>query len=113
MHQSMRFDTLPEKYQEYLIQIFNENIKNIYSKFSFLYLYSNNSQKKNYASIDNEQIIIYLFRYLNEYKFISYQLFNLSGNEAHFRKNDKLDNKIFLNGIFNVVICIEKKMFDN
>ncbi|KAK8840589.1 hypothetical protein M9Y10_030800 [Tritrichomonas musculus] len=109
--QQLSFQELPLEYISMLNKIIDDKLKSIYSKFSFKYL--------NYISaldISNEdQIKKLLFDYLTKFKFIVYQILEISSDvcqssNTKVQNSNEEDSDHSLNSIsskIDIVFCVE------
>lgn len=97
-------DNLPESYQSMLNQVNeskNEEIKNIYSKFSFKYFKNNDLN-------DNNSLLSNFINYFQKHKFISYHYPNPSDfNKYTTDKTKRIYTKTNTSDKTNCVFCVE------
>ena len=96
-------------------QISDEKIQYIYSKFDFLFFSAsiiNNEKLPKISFCKNDrkrQIEDFLFNYLQSFKLIVFQLFNISNNNRESMKNIFSKPKNVNDNLFNAVLCVENK----
>ena len=89
---TLSFGDIPQELQEMRKNIKDNTIKKLYSNFNFHYLSSSTNE-----TIDYNSIKTYLFQYLNEFKFLTYQM------SKSIEKESGLINKTKL------IICVENQ----
>lgn len=102
--QNISFKDIPYRYQALLERITSSTLKKIYSQFTFLYLSLNDEKpiEDLFCTQHKNQIVNYLFSFLSQSKFITYNIFNI------FKYQENLPSK-HDNTILDVVFCIEKR----
>ena len=97
------FQDLPQHCKNMVNDIFDDVVRNMYSKFEFLYLYFplNFTERKSNSK--------YIFEYLKDSKFITYHISNIlpNFNSSIISINQHENNNI--EKTTSLIICIEEK----
>ena len=108
------FQDIPPVYETMLNNIHDQTLNNIYSKFIFIYIpvqINNDDVNKN-----NEKLSSLMVDYLQNFKFITYHLVQISGQQQFY---NNIEKKVFKHDIkyykelnpvnFQVVFCVERQ----